>query len=98
VQRYAAQRTEIRKQEGNSYGQGDRVLRPDELSDTVETGVAAGMRKGYRVLHAEGEIHLASERDRYHSVSEIVITSKNMLCVTILPDVARKIMPKRLTV
>jgi len=46
---------------GDSHGEGDRVLRPEELPHTIENGIAA-MWKGYRVLHSDKEIRLAPGR------------------------------------
>ena len=43
----------------DSHGKGDRVLRAEELPETVEVGSSVAVRKGHRVLLADKEISLA---------------------------------------
>jgi hypothetical protein len=54
-------RTAIRKHQGDGYGEGDRILRADDLPQTFERVLATTTRKGHRVLHADKEISLNNE-------------------------------------
>jgi len=53
-----ASTTEIRRHEEIVHGEGDWVLRPDEVPHTVEREIRT-KREGYRDLHADKENRLA---------------------------------------